>query len=330
MNNRRRLVMALGAGVFAGPPGSFAQPQGKIRRVGFLAQRSRPAALDVDMYGAFPRGMRELGYVEGKNLAIEWRFADGKIERLPGLAAELVRLKVDVIVAGATPSVQAAHRATTTIPIVLIAVPDPVGEGYVTSLSRPGGNMTGLSTIGTEVSVKHLELLRAVVPKLSRVAVLMNPLNPSESLILEQIHGIAYTTGVKVSAVEASTASQIEAGFGAMARARVGALMVAADELFYAQRDQIAKLAVRDRLPTICSTRELTEAGGLISYGQNLAEHYRRAATYVDRILKGAKPGDIPVEQPTTLELVVNRKTARALGVNIPNSVLLRVDKVID
>jgi len=274
--------------------------------------------------------MRDLGYIEGKNCILERRFADGKYDRLPALAAELVRLKMDVIVAGAPPSVQAAHQATATIPIVLIAVPDPVGEGFVTSLSRPGGNITGLSTIVTEVSVKHLELLRAAVPRLSRVAVLINPLNPSDSLILEQIHGAAYTAGVKVAPVEASTAGQIETGFRAMTRARAGALIVAADELFDSQRNQIAKLALTNRLPMISSSQDLTEAGGLMSYGQDLAEHYRRAATYVDKILKGAKPGDLPVEQPTLLEFVINRKTAKALGLAIPKELLLRADQVID
>jgi putative ABC transport system substrate-binding protein len=330
VNNRRKILIALGAGALAAPLGSFAQQPGKIWRVGFLAQRVRPASLDSDMYGAFPLGMREFGYVEGKNLVIEWRFADGKIEGLPGLAAELARAKVDVIVAGATPSVQAAHRATTTIPIVFVAVPDPVGEGFVRSLSRPGGNITGLSTIVTEVSIKHLDLLRAMLPKLSRVAVLINPLNPSDALILEQIQGAAYTTHVKVTAVEASSASQIEAGFGAMARARAGALIVAADELFYGQRAEIAKLAIKNRLPTICSNRDLAEAGGLMSYGQDLAQHYRRAASYVDKILKGTKPGELPVEQPTLLELVINRQAAKALGIKIPNSILLRADKVIE
>jgi putative ABC transport system substrate-binding protein len=323
MNNRRKILIALGAGALAAPLGSFAQQPGKVWRVGFLAQRVRPASLDSDMYGAFPLGMREFGYVEGKNLTIEWRFADGKIEGLPGLAAELARSKVDVIVAGATPSVQAAHRATTTIPIVFVAVPDPVGEGFVRSLSRPGGNITGLSTLVTEVSIKHLDLLRAMIPKLSRVAVLINPLNPSDALILEQIQGAAYTTHVKVTAVEASSASQ-------MARARAGALIVAADELFYGQRAEIAKLAIKNRLPTICSNRDLAEAGGLMSYGQDLAQHYRRAANYVDKILKGTKPGELPVEQPTLLELVINRQAAKALGIKIPNSILLRADKVIE
>lgn len=274
--------------------------------------------------------MRELGYVEGGNLTIQWRFADGTYERLPGLAAELVRSNVDVIVAGTTLSVQAARQATTTLPIVMVAVPDPVGEGFATSLSRPGGNITGLSNIVTEVSAKHLELLRAAVPKLSRVAVLINPLNPSDSLILEQISGAAYSLGVKVSAVEANSAKQIEAGFDTMARARAEALVVAADAHFDVQREQIAKLALRSRLPTIFSNREATEAGGLMSYGQDLSEHYRRAATYVHKILKGAKPGDLPVEQPTVLELVINRKTAKALGIAVSQELLLRADKIIE
>jgi len=274
--------------------------------------------------------MRELGYVEGKNFIIQWRFADGKYERLPSLAAELLRLNVDVIVAGTTLSVQAAHQATATIPIVMVAVPDPVGEGFARSLSQPGGNITGLSNIVTEVSAKHLELLRVAVPTLSRVAVLINPPNPSDSLILEQIQGAAYSIGVKALAVEASTARQIEAGFGAMTRARTEALIVAADSYFDVQRDQITKLAVKHHLPSISSNREMTEAGGLMSYGQDLAEHYRRAATYVDKILKGAKPGNLPVEQPTVLELVINQRTAKALRLTIRQELVLRADKVIE
>ncbi len=346
MNNRRKLLVALGAGAFAtplavkrrrklliaiggalaAPLATFGQKQPRVWRIGFLAADSSSTGI----YEGFRQGMRELGYVEGKNFIIQWRFADGKYERLPGLAAELVRLNADVIVAGTTLSVQAAHQATTTIPIVMVAVPDPVGEGFVARLSRPGGNITGLSNIVTEVSAKHLELLRAAVRKLSRVAVLINPLNPSDSLILEQIHGAAYSAGVKILPVEASTASQIEAGFGAMTRARTEALIVAADSHFDVQRDQIARLAVKNRLPAISSNREMTEAGGLLSYGQDLAEHYRRAATYVDKILKGAKPGDLPVEQPTKLELVINRKTAKVLGLTISNEILLRADKVIE
>lgn len=326
-HTRRILLRAVLCGVaLAAPLASLAQQQSKVWRIGFLASDSS----STRVYEGFRQGMRELGYVEGKNFIIQWRFADGKYERLPNLAADLVRLNVDVIVAGTTLSVQAVHQATATIPIVMVAVPDPVGEGFAKSLSRPGGNITGLSNIVTEVSAKHLELLRAAVPKLSRVAVLINPLNPSDSLILEQIAGAAYSTGVKVFAIEASTAQQIEAGFGVMTRARVGALIVAADSYFDVQREQIAKLAVKNRLPTIFSNRELTEAGGLMSYGQDLAEHYRRAATYVDKILTGAKPGDLPVEQPTVLELVINRKTAKALGLTIPQELVLRADKVIE
>lgn len=324
---RRILLRAMLCGIaLGGPPASLAQGQRKVWRIGFLASDSS----STRVYDGFQQGMRELGYFEGKNCVIPRRFADGQYDRLPSLAAELVRLNVDVIVAGTTLSVQAAHQATATIPIVMVAVPDPVGEGFATSLSKPGGNITGLSNIVTELSIKHLELLRIAVPNLSSVAVLINPLNPSDSLILEQIHGAAYARGLKVLPVEASSASQIEAGFGAMTRERTEALVVAADSYFDVQRDQITKLAVKNRLPTIFSSRESTEAGGLMSYGQDLAQHYRRAATYVDKIIKGAKPGDLPIEQPTVLELVINRRVAKALGLAIPQELTLRADKLIE
>ena len=274
--------------------------------------------------------MRELGYIEGTNLAIEWRFAEGQYDRLPGLATELARAKVDIIVAGTTLSVQAARQAIPGIPIVMVAVPDPVGEGFIARLARPGGNVTGLSSIVTEVSAKHLELLRTISPKLARVAVLTNPQNPSDALILEQIQGAAYPRGVKVLAVEASTASQIEAGFASMKRAGSEALIVSADPYFEMQRDHIAKLALALRIPAISSSRELTQAGALMSYGQDPAEHYRRAASYVDRILKGAKPGSLPVEQPTVLELVINRSSAKSLGFTVPQELLLRANRVIE
>jgi putative ABC transport system substrate-binding protein len=237
---------------------------------------------------------------------------------------------VDIIVAGTTLSVQAARQATSTIPIVMVAVPDPIGEGFVAALARPGGNITGLSNIVTEVSAKHLQLLRGAIPKLSRVAVLVNPHNPSDSLILERIQGPAYSAGVKVFAVEASTAPQIEAAFAAMSRNRSEALIVTADSYFDIQRDQIAGLAIKNRIPAISSSREMTQAGGLMSYGQNLAEHYRRAATYVDKVLKGAKPSNLPVEQPTVLELIINRKTAKMLGVTIPRELEVRADRVVE
>jgi putative ABC transport system substrate-binding protein len=300
--------------------------QQKVWRIGFLASGSSSTP-NLD---GFRQGMQELGLVEGRNYVIQGRFAEGRYDRLQGLASELVRANVDVIVAGTTPSVQAARQASASIPVVMVAVPDPVGEGFATSLSRPGGNITGLSNIGTEVSSKHVELLQAVLPRLSRVAVLINPLNPSDALILEQVQGVAYGRGMKVTPVEASTATQIEAGLAAMARDRVEGLIVAADSYIDAQRDQIAKLALKARLPVISSARELTEAGGLMSYGQDLAGHYRRAATYVDKIMKGAKPGSLPIEQPTVLQLVINQRSARALGLVLPRELLLRADKVIE
>jgi putative tryptophan/tyrosine transport system substrate-binding protein len=326
-SHRRRFLLraALCGAVLPAPFVALAQ-QPKVWRIGFLASDSS----STRVYDGFQEGMRELGYIQGRNCSIAWRFADGRYERLPSLAAELVRSKVDVIVAGTALSVQAAHQATATIPIVMVAVPDPIGEGFAKSLSRPGGNITGLTNIVTEISVKHLELLRIAVPKLARVVVLINPLNPSDSLILEQIQGAAFSIGVKVISVEASTAKQIEAGFAAMIRERTQALIVAADAYFDVQRDQISKLAVANRLPAISSNREMTEAGGLMSYGQDLGEHYRRAATYVDKILKGAKPGDLPIEQPTVLKLVINRKTAKALGLSIPQELVLRADRVIE
>lgn len=326
VRRHRRQRRALLGVLLAAPLAALAQPQARAWRVGFLASDSA----STRVHEGFRRGLQELGLVEGRHFTIAWRFADGIYSRLPGLAAELVRLGVDVIVAGTTLSVQAAHRATATIPIVMVAVPDPVGEGFATSLSRPGGNITGLSSIVTEVSTKHLELLLVIVPRLSRVAVLINPLNPSDSLILEQIHGVAYARGLKVVPVEASTAVEIDNGFAAIVRARAEAVIVAADSYFDVQRDRIIRLAFRHALPAIYSSRESTEAGGLMSYGQDLAEHYRGAATYVEKILKGARPGSLPIEQPTVLELVINRKTAHALGVTIPRELLLRADRVID
>lgn len=327
-SQRRRIMLraALCGAALAVPLGAFAQRQPGAWRIGFLASGSS----STRVFDGFRQGMRELGHVEGRQFDIEWRFANGVYDRLPGLAAELLKSNVDVVVAATAPSVQAMHRATATIPIVMVAVPDPVGEGFATSLSRPGGNITGLSNIVVEVSSKHLELLGVAVPRLSRVAVLLNPLNPSDSLILEQIHGAAYGRGIKVLPVEASTAAQIEAGFGAMVRARSEAMIVAADSYFDVQRDQIAKLALANRLPAISSNREMTEAGGLMSYGQDLTEHYRRAATYVDKIVKGAKPGDLPIEQPTVLELVINRRTVAALGLTVARELALRADKLID
>ena len=329
MITRRMLLLAITAGAIAAPLASFAQQRpAKVPRIGFLAATS--ASASASWVEALRAGLRDLGYVEGKNIAIEYRWADGKYERLPGLAAELVQLNVDVIVAATTPAVQAVQKTTTTIPIVFAAVGDPVGSGLVASLSRPRGNITGLSTLTVDVSSKYLELLRVAVPKLSRVAVLVNPDHPLHPVFLKQVQAAAKAVGVKVSLVEAQTGSQIEAPFGAMTRERAGALIVLPDPFFLTQAPRIAEFAAKNRLPTMFWTRELVEAGGLMSYGQNLAEHFRRAAYYVDKILKGAKPADLPVEQSTKFELVINRKTAKAIGLTIPQELLLRADRVIE
>ncbi|HTR56966.1 MAG TPA: ABC transporter substrate-binding protein [Casimicrobiaceae bacterium] len=326
MTTRREALLALGAVTLSVRLSALAQNQPRVWQVGYLAADSPSTRL----YDTFRQGMRDLGYVEGKTCVIQARFAEARYERLPALAQELVRLKMDVMVAGTTLAVQAAKKATSSIPIVMVAIPDPIGEGFAASLSRPGGNITGLTTIVTEASAKHVELLRAVIPRLSHIAVLINPSNPSDALILEQVGGAAFSSGIKVSSVEATTVAEIDAGFAAMARMRAEAAVVTADSLFDVQRAQITRLALNNHLPTIYSNRDFAIAGGLMSYGQDLGDQYRRAAMYVDRILKGAKPSDLPIEQPLVLEFVINRRTAKSLGLALPTEMLLRADLVIE
>lgn len=329
MNNRRKLIIALGAGALAAPLASFSQQQGKVWRIGYLFMGSRPASLDTGNIGTFRRGMRDLGYVEGKNLLIEWRFAD-QVERLPELAMELVRSKVDVIVAQSTPTVQALQKATTTIPIVMTGAGDPVGSGLVKSLARPGGNITGMSQLTTDTSAKRLEMLVSMVPKLSRVAYLMPSPNRATMLGLEAYQDAGRKLGVNVMRVEAQTPQEIVSAFSSLAKDRIQAIIVSLDSLFVSQRREIAELAAKHGLPSIQGNAEYAEAGGLMAYGVNSAEMYKRAASYVDKILKGANPADLPVEQPTTFEMVINAKTAKALGLKIPQSLLVRADKVIE
>jgi putative ABC transport system substrate-binding protein len=330
MMNRRKLLAVLGLWLAAAPLASFAQQQGKIWRVGFLALR-HVDFVDTDFYyGPFRQGMRELGYVEGRNLAIEWRSAEGKAERLPGLAAELVQLKVDVIVTAGTAATGVAQKATATIPIVIAIANDPVGSGFVKSLSHPGANITGLSNLTVDISPKTLEIMLSIVPRLSHVAVLVNPTNSAHAAILKSTQAAAQKLNIKVLPAEARTPQEIERAFSAMARERAGAVIIVIDAFFVQQGRQIADLAAKHRLPSMSGSREYVEAGGLMSYGQNLADNYRRAATYVDKILKGARPGDLPVEQPTTFELFISRKAAKALGITIPQSILVRADKVIE
>jgi len=330
MNTRRKLLASLGVSLLATPFGSFAQQQGKIWRVGFLAGR-HVDFLDSDYnYGPFRQGMRELGYVEGKNLVIEWRSAEGKNERLPGLATELVNLKVDVIVTAGTPATSAAQKATTTISIVMGSVADPVANGFVKSLSQPAGNITGLSNMSGDVSPKQIEMLLDMVPKLSRVALLVNPTNAANLKSLEIVRAAGQKLGVTILRADARTPQEIDNAFSWIRQQNAGALMMWTEPLFLQQKGQIAELAAKHRLPAMGGDRIYSEAGVLMSYGPNIADQYRRAATYVDKILKGAKPADLPVEQPTKFELVINRKTAKALGLTIPQSLLISADKVIE
>ena len=330
MNKRRKLIVAVGAGALMAPLASFAQQQNKVWRVGYLATRHVDFVDTDNYYGPFRQGMRELHYVEGKNLLIEWRSAEGNFERMQGLAAELVQLKVDVIVTAGAAATRAAQRASTTIPIVMVYVGDPVGVGFVKSLARPGGNITGLSALADELGAKHFEMLLNMAPKLPRVAVLLNPANPSHALTLKSVQTAALRSGIKILPVQARTPQEIENAFSMIVRENAGGVIVAIDAFFTQQRRQIAELAAKHRLPSISSSEEYAMAGGLIGYGQNIGDYHRRAATYVDKILKGAKPADIPVEQPTKFELVINKKTANALSLNNPQSLLIGADKVIE
>ena len=330
---RRRLILLLGASALVTPFASLAQtrPAPVIHRIGYLAARSRSTLSNPDpYYDAFVAGMREHGYVEGKNLIVEWRFADGKYERLDALAAELVASKVEIIVTHATPPSQAAHRATKTIPIVTGSSGDPIGDGLAKSLAHPGGNVTGLSLMSVDLSGKWLELLKIISPKLSRVGVLVNPGSTIGPLMLEKIRIAAQTLSLDVIPVEARSPEEIERAVAVMTKNRVDGVIVQADSFFLGQRQQIAQLTIKYRLPSISPFREQTAAGGLISYGQDLADHYRRSATFVDKILKGAKPADLPFEQPTKIHLAINRKTAKALGLTISPELFLRADELIE
>ena len=304
-----------------------AQQPNKIPRLGYLAA-STPSANSTRV-DAFRQGLRELGYVEGKNIVIEFRFAEGKLDRVPALAAELVRLKVDVIVTAGPTDTRAAKEATNTIPIVMTQDSDPVGSGFIASLARPGGNITGLSTLSPELSGKQLELLKETVPKLSLIAVLETSTEPGNAQALREVELAAEAFKVKLQYLDVRAATDIDAAFRAASKGRAEALLVLGSPILNAQRRQIIDLAVKSRLPTIYGKPEYVEDGGLIYYGTNYNDLFRRAATYVDKILKGAKPADLPVEQPTKFELVINLKSAKQIGLTIPQSVLYRADKVI-
>ncbi len=320
-------ICLLTAALLSTVPFVEAQQPKKVPRIGYLSTVS-PSTIS-DRLEAFRQGLRELGYVEGKTIGIEWRFAEGKADRLPGLAAELVRLKVDVIVTSGPAPTRAAKEATVTIPIVMEQDSDPVGNGFVASLARPGGNITGLSTLAPELSGKRLELLKEIVPKLSRVAVFGASTNPGSAQSLRETELAARALGVQLQYLDVLSPKDIETAFRAAAKGRADALLVLQSPVFVNERTQLADLAVKGRLPAIYDRREVVDDGGLMSYGTNFADMSRRAATYVDKILKGAKPADLPVEQPIKFELVINLKTAKQIGLTIPQSVLYRADKVI-
>jgi putative tryptophan/tyrosine transport system substrate-binding protein len=328
--DRRDTVLALLA-LGAAPLAAEAQHAGKVARIGFLAAN---LAANTHLHKAFRQGLRDLGYVEGRNLVIEYRDAEGKLERLPALAAELVALKVDVIVTGGgTPTALAAKQATWTLPIVFASAPDPVTDGLVTSLARPGGNVTGSSALSPELVGKCLEQLKQAVPGVSRVAVLWHPGAAGESTgkdMLKSAEGAARALGVRLQFVEARGPADFDTAFSDMTRARADALTVLPSVMFFSERRRLVGLAAKNRLPAVYAQREFIDAGGLMAYGANLADLFRRAATYVDRILQGAKPSDLPVEQPTKFELVINLKAAKTLGLTIPPSVLQRADQVIE
>jgi len=326
--DRRTFLGVFAGGLLAAPFPAEAQQPGKVYRIGVLEQGGLPGPNPV--YEAFRQQLYQLGYIEGQNIVFDYRAAEGRAERLPDFAAELVRLKVDVIVAGGTLGPLAAKHATGTIPIVLAAAGDPVGTGLVASLAKPGGNVTGLSNHSAELTGKRLQLTKEVLPGLSRVAVLWNAANPIAELVFKETEAAARTLGVQVQSLEVRSSDDFENVLPAAVNGRAGALFVVDDPLVFRNRMRIADFAARNRLPATAFYKQFAEAGGLMTFGASLADLYRRAAIFVDKILKGAKPADLPVEQPTKYELVINLKTAKALGLTVPPSLLQRADQVIE
>ena len=321
------LAVVLVLSLTLAPLAAEAQPAGKLPRVGFLLGFSPGPSPEVD---AFQRGLRELGYIEGRNIAIDYRYAHGQVERLPELAAELVRLNPDVIVAPYTPPALAAKHATSTIPIVFAVVADAVGAGLIVNLARPGGNITGLTSTGAELGGKRLELIKQVIPKASRVAVLYNPADRSNVLAFEQLQEAAPNLRLILQPLAVREPGQFEAAFSAMTREHANAMIVAPGVLTDEHKELLVSHAAKRRMPAMWGHRHFVDAGGLMSYAVNFSDQIRQSAVYVDKILKGARPGDLPVEQPTRYELVINLKTAKALGLKIPPLVLGRADQVIE
>jgi putative ABC transport system substrate-binding protein len=324
---RREFITMLG-GAATWPVIGRAQYQGNVARIGFLGNST--AALEANLVEPFRDGLRALGYEEGRNIVIEYRWAEGNYERFPLLVAELLALKVDVIVTAGTPATVALQTGTTSVPLVMVAVGDPIGSGLVASLARPGGNLTGLSSIAPELEGKRLELLREVVPNLSQVAVFFNSLNPFHASTLHQARVAAQALQMKLLSLDVRAAEDLDNAFAAVLKEQPDALLIQADRVFLHNRNRMMDFAASHRLPSVNAYREVVEAGGLISYGPSYEDMHRRAADYVDKILKGARPGDLPVEQPTKFTLIINVKAARVLGVKVSPLLLARADEVIE
>jgi len=325
---RRRELIALLASVLAWPLAARAQQGPKVWRIGFLA--GAPHEANSRNYASFVEGMRELGYVENKDFVIEWRSANGQYERFPELARELIRLKVDVIVTAAGAAIRTLQDATTTIPIVWVYSTDPVGNRFVASLAHPGGNITGLAASSNDTAPKQLELLAMIAPSASRIGILGNPNNPNFASVLKNAQVAGERAGLFITPVAAGNVEEIERAFAAFDKQGIQGVIATTDAVFFAQREHIAELALAKRLPTMFSQREYVEAGGLMSYGENLSDFVRRAAVFVDKIFKGAKPADLPIEQPTRFHLVINHNTADALGLTIPPQLYTFADEVIE
>jgi putative tryptophan/tyrosine transport system substrate-binding protein len=324
--NKKILVSIFAVVILAFVHPAEAQQPGKVLHIGFLSSGASSASENIEV---IRQRLRELGYVEGKNIAFEYRGAEGKLDRFPALAAELVRLKVDVIVTQGTPAATAAKNATKTIPIIMSGGTDPVATGLVTSLARPGGNITGVTIMNEELAGKRLELLKETNPKVSRLGVLWNPVNPGSAVVFKQTQAAAQELSLSLQSLEVQTVNDLQGAFDAATRSGVNGLVLLATAPINNHLKLVADLAVKNRLPSIYDRSEFVEAGGLMSYGPNVTNMARRAATYVDKVLKGANPGDLPVERPTKFDFVINLKTAKQIGLTIPQSVLYRADKVI-
>jgi len=321
--DRRTFIGTLAGGLLASPFTTFAQQPTTLPRIGVLGSEDAPP------WEGFRRGLRDLGYIDGRNITMEWRWSEGRTDRLPALAIELVQLKVDIIVASGTQAVRSAKQATSAIPIVMAVSAYPDRIGLVESLARPGGNVTGLSNLGPELMGKSFQLLKEIAPKVSRVAVLWNPANPVEALGFKEILAAALGAGVEIQSIEVRTPDEYAAAFATVTASRADALFAFGNPVNFKNRQLIADFALKSRLPSVYQERLFVESGGLLSYAPSFIDLFRRAATYVDKILKGAKPADLPVEQPTKFELVINVKTAKALGITIPQSLLLRAPEMI-